>query len=464
MKLFASHPQKHYVHPLSLPRRKRPQTLLLMALGTAGILAGAATYGVLHLPASTSTDTEIATVQPVQLTREHLPTAIVDMTAKAALPASLNLKVGNGDTLIGMLTDSGISPEEAHEAVMAIREIYDPRKLNIGQEVALELNSSNEDPETPTITSLTLPVSNIAEVKLTRSKNGDFKAKKIEAALKTVTVRARAHVRSSFYQAMADANVPASQLADLIKAYSYDVDFQRDIKPGDRVDILIERRQTDDGIVAGYGHILYSKLDLGERSIGIYRYTDKSGNTDYYNEKGESLRKALLRTPINAARISSGFGMRNHPILGYSKMHRGVDFAAPQGTPIFAAGDGVVQVAGTKSGYGNYVSLKHNATYTTAYAHMSKIANNIRNGAKVKQGQVIGYVGSTGMATGPHLHYEVLVSGTQVNPSGVKFKTGNQLAGAELKQFKAKVSEMQLALKQETGNKVASRETGKIIE
>ena len=207
-----------------------------------------------------------------------------------------------------------------------------------------------------------------------------------------------------------------------------------------RMDVLFERLETKNGEVAGHGDILFADLDLGDRDLKIYRYVDKNGHADYYNEKGESIRKALLRTPVNGARISSGFGMRNHPILGYTRMHRGVDFAAPVGTPIYAAGDGTVGYAGRKGGYGNYMRIRHNGTYASAYAHISRFASGMSEGHKVKQGQIVAYVGQTGMATGPHLHYEILVNGEQVNPANVKFKTGGALQGKELAAFRNNVS------------------------
>ena len=174
---------------------------------------------------------------------------------------------------------------------------------------------------------------------------------------------------------------------------------------------------------------------LSGKPVRRYRYTPKSGVTDYFDEKGQSVRKTLMRTPIDGARLSSGYGMRKHPILGYSRMHKGVDFAAPRGTPIYAAGDGVVEMAGRNGGYGNYVRLRHTGSYKTAYAHMRGFAKGIRAGVRVKQGQVIGYVGTTGRSTGPHLHYEVMVDNKQTNPRSIKLPSGETLKGADLKAY-----------------------------
>jgi murein DD-endopeptidase MepM/ murein hydrolase activator NlpD len=187
--------------------------------------------------------------------------------------------------------------------------------------------------------------------------------------------------------------------------------------------------------------VLYAALIQGDTAKEIYRFEPEDGSADFYNAKGESVRKELLRTPLDVIRITSTFGMRKHPILGYSRMHKGVDFAATTGTPIFAAGDGTVAILGTQSGYGNYIRIKHSAQYATAYGHMSRFASGLRPGSKVRQGDVIGYVGSTGMATGPHLHYEVLVDGTQINPMSVKL-AGRKLDGKELRRFEALKAEV----------------------
>lgn len=377
--------------------------------------------------------------------------------AAPALPAAMQLRVGRGDTLVSLLTDTGVAADEAEEAVAALRKVYDPRKLDIGQQVAVSLNPSKHDPAAPVLSRLSLPVSKTAHVELERTGSGAFNARKVEAPVEKTLARISGPIMSSFYATGMRLGIPANTLHELMKVYSYDVDFQRDVKRGDRLDVLVERTQTKDGTVVSTGNVVYAALDLGERKVAVYRFADKNGNVGYYNEKGESLRKALLRTPINGARITSGFGMRMHPLLGYSKMHRGVDFGAAQGTPIYAAGDGIVTFAGWKTGYGNYVQLKHSANYATAYGHASRIASGIKPGSRVKQGQVIAYVGSTGQSTGPHLHYEVLANGAQVNPAGVKFKTGTALAGVELKRFKAQIGQVQLALKARSDQKVASR-------
>ena len=250
-------------------------------------------------------------------------------------------------------------------------------------------------------------------------------------------VRSEGKITSSLYLSAVKAGVSASILMEMIRLYSWDVDFQRSIRPGDGFEVMFEKLYTEDGEFARYGNVLYGKLALSGTNLPLYRFTTKAGLTDYFDAKGKSARKALMRTPINGARLSSGFERRRHPILGYTKMHRGLDFAAPRGTPIYAAGNGTVVYRSRNGAYGNYIRIRHNSEYSTAYGHMSRFSRKIRRGRRVKQGQIIGYVGTTGRSTGPHLHYEVLSRGRQLNPFRLKLPSGKSLKGPELVRFKA---------------------------
>src|SRR5262249_41810570 len=273
------------------------------------------------------------------------------------------------------------------------------------------------------------------DIQVTRGPDGTFDVSAIAHPLAVAVERHAAIIRSSLYDAGKDAGVPMPVMGEMIKAMSFDVDFQRDIHPGDNFEILYEQYRDAQGRPVKTGTILYAGLVLGGKPVEFYGFTTADGRSDFYAPNGDSVRKALLRTPVDGFRITSGFGMRMHPLLGYTKLHKGIDFGAPPGTPIYAAGDGVVEEAGRKGGYGNYIRLRHNGTYSTAYAHLSRFAKQIRVGARVRQGEVIGYVGSTGEATGPHLHYEVLVAGNQINPLSVKLPTGQKLAGADKERF-----------------------------
>jgi murein DD-endopeptidase MepM/ murein hydrolase activator NlpD len=289
------------------------------------------------------------------------------------------------------------------------------------------------------LVSLTLAPSVERDVTLVRDQKGAFVAESVDKPLTETVSRAAGVIDTSLFDAAHDAGLPASVIGEIIKAFSYDVDFQRDIHDGDSFEVVYERYENGDGEFARTGKMLYAALTMDGETKPIY-YFEHDGEGEYYNGLGEAVRRSLLRTPIDGARITSGYGMRNHPILGYSKMHKGVDFGAPTGTPIYAAGNGVIEEIGQKNGFGNYVKIRHNGTYETAYGHCSRFAAGLHKGDRVKQGEVIAYVGATGRATGPHLHFEVLVDGGQVNPKSVKSTTDDKLAGATLKAFKAQMA------------------------
>ena len=230
-------------------------------------------------------------------------------------------------------------------------------------------------------------------------------------------------LQSHYFQMVLKNGVSPDILVKIISLFSFDLDFQRDIRKKDRFQIMYEVFEDENKKVVETGEILFANLKLSGQDNGLY-YFDKEGSEGHYDKNGKSVKKALMKTPINGARLSSPFGMRKHPIDGYNKMHRGTDFAAPTGTPIMASGDGVVKKAGWCGGGGNCVKIRHNSTYQTIYAHMSKFARGIKAGVRVKQGQTIGYVGSTGKSTGPHLHYEVIVNGKKVNSQKLKLPSG----------------------------------------
>jgi murein DD-endopeptidase MepM/ murein hydrolase activator NlpD len=363
------------------------------------------------------------------------------------LPAKLNVSVKQGDTLLSMLVERGIAPEEAKNIITSMGKIYNPKNITVGQSMQLHLDKSKYDMNRASLRELSINVSPLKSINLLRTSDKDvFSVKEIKEPTSNGVGHAGGIITSSLYQTAMNAGLPANMIHEIINALSYDVDFQRDIHDGDELSVVFERTQTNKGATASYGKILYISLILDDKELYLYRHVSKDGYSGYYTNKGESVKKALLKTPINGAQITSGFGMRVHPLMGYSKMHKGVDFGAATGTPIYAAGDGIVDEAGKKGGYGNYVRIKHNNNYSTAYAHASRIAKGVKPGASVRQGQVIAYVGSTGNSTGPHLHYEILANGEQVNPSGVKFRTGQTLAGKELASFKKNVKIVETAL------------------
>ena len=375
---------------------------------------------------------------------EPAPAAETTPAVEPASPIVKVVAVERGDTLIDILLSSGVARDDAVQAIDALDGVFRPKDLKPGQEITLGFDQFGHQPVedgTLQLASLNLQPSVERDVVVNRNESGDFVAQAIDRPLELKLALAGGTIESSLFEAGQDAAIPLDILSQTIKAFSYDIDFQREIQPGDRFEIVYERYEDDRGQLARTGGVLYAALVQEGVAKEIYRFQPADGTADYYNAKGENVRKELLRTPLDVVRITSTFGMRKHPILGYSKMHKGVDFAATTGTPIFAAGDGVIAILGNQRGYGNYIRIKHNAQYATAYGHMSRFAKGLQQGSKVRQGEVIGYVGSTGMATGPHLHYEVLVSGTQINPMSVKL-AGRKLDGKELRRFEALKAEI----------------------
>ena len=287
-----------------------------------------------------------------------------------------------------------------------------------------------------TFTGAVFQPEDVKEISVLRKAQGGFVADMKLIPVTRQRFAAIGEIHSSLYEAGDRAGVPHAVMASLIHTYSHDVDFQRDIHPGDSFEVLYDQPVTAKGKMIGEGTIVYAALHVGGKVKPISRVTFSDNAVDYFDETGRSIRRTLLRTPVAAARITSGFGMRMHPLLGYSKMHKGVDFGAPMGVPIFAAGTGTVDEIGFKGGYGRYIRIRHNGTLETAYAHMSRFNTNLYRGAHVDQGQVIGYVGMSGRATGPHLHYEVHLNGVQVNPMSVNLPAGRMLDGKLLTAFK----------------------------
>lgn len=370
-------------------------------------------------------------------------------------PEDRVVTVSRGDTLIKLLTDNGVDRAAAHGAIQRLSGVFDVRRLQIGQDIVLTFQDQTTG---PAFLGLSMRPSADRDIEVKADSQVGFVAHEIERPLERRDDFASAEIETSLFEAALDAGMPIDVLVDLVRVFSFDVDFQRDIQVGDRVEVLFDTYEDELGNRVRNGDIHYAAMTLSGKTIALYRHTPSSGITDYFDPTGRSVRKTLMRTPIDGARLSSGFGKRRHPVLGYTKMHKGVDFAARSGTPIMAAGDGVIELAGRNGSYGNYVRIRHTGSIKTAYAHMSKFANGIRKGSRVKQGMTIGYVGTTGRSTGPHLHYEVLVNGRQKNPMSVKLPAGEQLKGKDLKAFQRQLPTLDERVAQLRGNTaVASR-------
>jgi murein DD-endopeptidase MepM/ murein hydrolase activator NlpD len=340
--------------------------------------------------------------------------------------------------------DAGVDRIDAYHAVAAMTSHYSPRKLRAGQEISLTFMETpdgavgEDESGTPAkyLTALSLVPDIERTIEVKRNEDGSFDSQEIKREFTEGFVRAAGTINNSLFLDGEQAGVPAPIIIELIRMYSYSVDFQREIQPGDKFEVYFSRKFDENERPVKEGDVLFAALTVGGKSHKLWRFDPGDGVWDYFDENGQSMKKFLMKTPIDGARISSTYGLRKHPILGYSKMHAGVDFAAPRGTPVYAAGDGTITRANRFSSFGNYVSIRHANGYETAYAHLNGFARGIKAGTRVRQGQVIAYVGTTGRSTGPHLHYEVHVGGKKMNPLALKVPTGRKLDGKQLATFK----------------------------
>ena len=342
-------------------------------------------------------------------------------------------KVSTGETFVSILESYSINQSEIQQIKNKLSKKIDINKLGKDQKIELTIDQSSN-----LIKEFILKISNKEKIYLSRdAKTDKFNQKILFTKLKKNTVYKENIILNSLYKSAVDQKISANIILEFARVYGFQVDFQRDIRKRDSFQIMYEVFKDDNGKIIETGEILFANLKLSGEDNSLY-YFDVKGSRGHYDKNGKSVQKALMKTPINGARLSSPFGMRKHPIDGFNKMHRGTDFAAPMGTPIMASGNGMIKKAGWCGGGGNCVVIKHNSTYQTIYAHMSKFARGIRNGVRVKQGQTIGYVGSTGKSTGPHLHYEVIVNGKKINSQTLKLPSGKILKGKERKLFETK--------------------------
>ena len=372
-----------------------------------------------------------------------------------------------GDTLAVALTDAGVPAEDAKAVVNALAKVYSPKMLRGGQSFEVTFATGvapqkqaapsaqityappngadaetdevpNPSAEAPVGRLLSMRFSPTVEqdVTVTRGADGAFTAKSEQLQLVKKLHRAGARIDSSLYLAAMQSGIPADVVVQMIHMFSYKVDFQRDLKPGDSFEVLYNYYYTPEGRAAKPGDISYAAMHLAGRTVQLFRFEPHDGGgPDFFDAKGQSAKGMLMKTPVDGARISSGFGMRFHPVLGYSRMHKGIDFAVPVGTPVMAAGAGTIEQEGWVNGYGNFMVVNHGNTYATAYGHLSRFAPGIHKGSHVRQGQIIAYSGNTGLTTGPHLHYEIRINKQQVNPLTVKVAHGRMLSGHDLRDF-----------------------------
>ena len=344
---------------------------------------------------------------------------------------SISHKVANGETFDKILNIYLVPKSEINKIKKDLIKEYNLNNLKTNLDIKFIIDQSNNRE----ITSFTLPLSRTKKIQLTKNLETDlFEKKIIVTNLIKKTIFKEGKILQSLYKAAISLDIKPNIIIEFARIYGFQIDFQRDIRKNDNFQIMYEVFEDENGKVFETGNIIYANLRLSGVNNSLYHF-NKKGSEGHYDENGKSIKKALMKTPINGARLSSPFGMRKHPIDGFNKMHKGTDFAAPMGTPIMASGDGVVTRARWCGGGGNCIKIKHNTTYQTVYAHMKMFARGIREGSRVKQGQIIGYVGSTGKSTGPHLHYEVIENGKKINSQKLKLPSGKILKGEERKMF-----------------------------
>ena len=338
----------------------------------------------------------------------------------------------NGETFSKILKKIDLEDKEIQEIINLTKQEINLKKLRVGTRIETLSSIKNGN---KFIEEINIYLSKENQINLFR-KNNRFEIKSTQVTLYPQLFYEETEIKNSIFESLMNKNIPENIIMEFVQLFSFDIDFQREIRKNDKIKIFYEKFIDKKQNFIKTGPIYFAKISLHNYSYELYRFQNiEEKYVGYFDSKGKSATKALMKTPINGARLSSGFGMRKHPILGYNKKHRGVDFAAPSGTPIMAAGTGHIEFVGTNGGAGKYIRIKHMNGYKTSYSHLNKYASGIKKNIKVKQGQVIGYVGTTGLSTGPHLHYEVIFNGSKINPMKMKLPPGIQLKGNDLDNF-----------------------------
>jgi len=343
-----------------------------------------------------------------------------------SVATKVEIKARNGDSIQRILYDQKISPTEVNNVLSALRREYNVSTLRNDQKVYLVVKREKNG---NFVSRLTVNIDNITTVHVFLNKDNVYETKRVTKILTKKNHLVETTIDRGIYRTAKQSGIENSIVVQFARLYGFEVDFQRDLKKNDKIKIFYERYLDDDGVSQRTGNIIYSEITNVEKNIILYRYEYPNGSIAYFTPEGKSIEKSLMRTPINGAKLSSRYGFRIHPIIGYNQMHQGTDFAAPTGTPIMASGSGTIEYSGWKGGYGKFISIRHSPVYQTNYAHLQDYAKGIRRGIKVQQGQVIGYLGSTGSSTGPHLHYEVVVNGRKENSQTLKLPSAAPLEG-----------------------------------
>ncbi len=411
---------------------RQPSQRFAPAVLSAAAIAGAAGIGIaLSSLLNPAPPPEPKLQQPVAVRAVWPPKAVhVDPG-----PLTAVIRVAPGETLEGALKRAGVMAGEAHDVVQTLADAMDIVHIRAGLALRAAILKPRDPAAQPRLVSLSVPVDDITTLHLSRQADGGLQLRHERAPVKEELAVAEGRMTGSLYEAALRAGADSRIVAEAVKLFGHKLDFSRDLHPNDQFRFVFDRKRTASGKTVQTGELLYAELDAKGRTTRFYRF-ESGGKADYFDEAGRTIRGFLLKTPVDGAHVTSGFGFRLHPILGYGRMHPGIDFGAPSGTPVFAAGDGVVAELKRAGGYGNWLKIAHSGGWATGYGHLLRYAKGLRPGARVRQGQVVAYVGSTGLSTGPHLHYEIFHGAQKINPLGVKVPQSGTLGGRQLAAFR----------------------------
>ena len=413
---------------------RRPAAIRLgppLAAAFGGLAAAVLGWQALHHDTAPSASIDPAAIAVLQ------KQALAEAQRRAIAPqVSMIIKVAPGETLESAVRRTGVGKDEAQQAVSILGKAFDTVNIKAGMAFQAIIAKPFGQQGSAKLVGLSLRTGPAVEVSLSRALNGALQLNKMEEKIVDKTVVASGQMEGSLYVSAQKAGVSPELTAQVAKLFQHKLDFSRDIQPGDRFSMVFDRKVTPSGRTVANGDLLFAEIQAKGGAAKLYRFKGPGMNeAQYFDELGKNIRSMLLRTPLETVRITSSFGMREHPILGYTRMHMGIDFGAPVGTPVYAAGDGVVEKAAWAGGYGRWLQIKHAGGLATGYGHLSRWA--VKQGEHVHQGQVVAYVGSTGLSTGPHLHFEIMVNGKKVNPSKFKAPPSIALTGATLAAFQA---------------------------
>jgi murein DD-endopeptidase MepM/ murein hydrolase activator NlpD len=412
------------------PRRPGLRLAPRLVLGAAGLAALALGW---RLSTAQATAPTPAPLNPAAIAAlQHTAFTQAEAQPGFAHPENVPLKIQPGETFEAAVQRAGVGADEARQAVATLAEAMDTIHIKAGMAFDAAIARPRGQRGPARLIGLSMRTGSASILTLSRTFDGALRLRELEEKVRDEETVAQGAINGSLYESASALGATPTITAQMVKLFAHKIDFDRDLKPGDKFELVFDRKLTESGRTIETGDLQYAEI----RGIRFYRFDRHDGDPEYFDETGKNIKGFLLRTPVDGARMTSSFGMRRHPILGYNRMHQGIDFGAGLGTPVVAAGDGVVVEARRWGGYGNWLRIRHANGWETGYGHLSRYAKGLHAGERVRQGEVVAYVGSTGASTGPHLHYETWFQGKRVNPVGVKVPQGTVLAGTELAAFK----------------------------